>query len=126
MSNYKLPRELKKRMEREIRQYEGNKKKLDRIKNDLIDEKEYDVDSTGKKVTRIEATRRLIYLEERLMYIEKAYNRLRPFEQEVYDLIFKQGCDCVYCEAQKNISKTTYYNIYNKSVYYLAEEWGEI
>lgn len=126
MASYRLPKELKKRMEREIRQYEDNQKKLNRLKNDIIDEANIDKDSTGKKVIKMESTRKLIYLEERLHFVEKAYNRLRPFEKEVYNLIFKENCDCVYCESQKNISKTTYYNILNKSLYYLAEEWGEI
>lgn len=49
MSNYKLPKDLKKVMEREIRQYEGNKKKLDRLKNDIIEEVELNKDPTRKK-----------------------------------------------------------------------------
>lgn len=125
MPNYKLPKELKNRMERELRQYYDNKKKLDRLKNSIIQEKNVSKDPTGHKVSTFENTRSLVYLEERLHYVENVYQRLNPFEQEVYDLIFKQKANVVYCE-NKNISRSTYYNIMNKSIYYLAEEWGEI
>lgn len=105
---YKLPTEIKKRMEKEIRQYEHNKKKLERLK-----QKEKD-------------TRRYIYLEERLYYVETAYNLLRPDEQNVYNMIFKERCNWLYCQTVYNIDKNTYYNIYNKSLYLLAQEWGEV
>lgn len=95
-------------MEREIRQYEHNKKKLERLK---LKEKD---------------TRRYIYLEERLQYVETAYNLLRPDEQKVYNMIFKERCNWLYCQTVYNIDKNTYYNTYNKSLYFLAQEWGEI
>lgn len=108
MSKYKLSKEVKQRMERELRQYNYNKDKLERLKKEKNN------------------TRRLLYLEERLQYVENAYKRLKPFEQKVYDKIFKTNYNAVYCEANEGISKTTYYNVLNKSIYYLAEEWGEI
>ena len=125
MPNYKLPKELKNRMERELRQYYDNKKKLDKLKNLLIQEKPRTEDPTGQKVTSLESTRSLLYLEERLHYVENVYNRLSPFEREVYNLIFKDKANVLYCE-NNSISRSTYYNILNKSIYYLAEEWGEI
>lgn len=113
MLSYRLPKETKKLMERELRQYYDNKRKLDKLKNTV-------------KLSHNNSSRSLIYLEERLSYVENVFKRLKPFEQEVYNLIFKEQCDYVYCQQVKNISKITYYNIYNKSIYYLAEEWGEI
>jgi len=126
MPNYKLPKELKNRMERELRQYYDNKKKLDKLKNLLIQEKPRTEDPTGEKVSSFESTRSLVYLEERLHYVETVYKRLKPFEQEVYNLIFKEQCDATYCQTIKRIDKSTYYNVLNKSTYFLAEEWGEI
>lgn len=104
----KLQKELKKKMERELRQYYDNKKKLEQL-----------------KVVKVE-TRRLLYLEERIHYVENVYNKLKPFEQEVYDMIFKENYDWLYCKTTKNINKNTYYNILNKSILFLAEEWGEV
>ncbi len=106
--NYKLPKEIKQRMEREIKQYEHNKKKLEKLK---------------QKETN---TRRLLYIEEKLQYIETAYNLLKPEEQKVYNMIFKDGCNWLYCQTMHNIDKNTYYNVYNKSLYLLAQEWGEV
>ncbi len=126
MPNYKLPKELKNRMERELRQYYDNKKKLDKLKLSLIEERPRTEDPTGNKVSGLESTRSLIYLEERLHYVENVYNRLRPYEQKIYNLIFKECCNPLYCEVEESISRSTYYNIFNKSLYYLAEEWGEI
>ena len=125
MPNYKLPKELKNKMERELRQYYDNKKKLDRLKTMFAEEKLITKDPTGQKVASFENTRSLVYLEERLHYVENVYNRLSSFEQEVYNLIFKEKANVLYCE-NKNISRSTYYNILNKSTYFLAEEWGEI
>ena len=126
MPNYKLPKELRNRMERELRQYYDNKKKLDRLKNLLIQEKPKTTDPTGQKVVSFESTRTLLYLEERLHYVENVYNQLRPYEQEIYDCIFRKAYNPTYCETQENIGKSTYYNVFNKSVYLLALEWGEI
>ncbi len=126
MPNYKLPKELKKRMERELRQYYYNKKKLDKLKKTIIEEKHNSDDPTGDKTAKLESTRSLIYLEERLQYVENVYNRLRPHEQQIYNWIFKDCCNPIYCEIENGISRSTYYNIFNKCIYYLAEEWGEI
>ena len=113
MSAYKLPKEIKKFMERELRQYYYNKKKLEKLKIKL-------------DTLPLENTRKLEYLEEKIFYVENVYKRLKPFEQEVYDLIFKEQCNPVYCEQIKGITKNTYYNILNKSIFFLAEEWGEV
>ena len=89
MSNYKLPKELKNKMERELRQYYYNKKKLDRLKATLLNNNI--------------SSRSLLYLEERLQYVENAYKRLKPYEQKVYDLIFKDCCDPLYLRVIKTI-----------------------
>ncbi len=105
---YKLPKEIKEKMERELRQYEHNKKKFEQLKQNEIN------------------TRRLLYIEEKLDYVENVFNQLRPEEQEIYLMIFKNGCNWLYCQTMHNIDKTTYYNVYNKSLFLLAQEWGEI
>lgn len=109
MTSYKLPKEIKKKMEREIKQYYENKKILDTLKQ-------------NPKI----ATRRYLYIEQRLQYVENVYNKLKPSEKQIYDLIFKNNCNWLYCQTVHNISKICYYSVYNKSLYYLAEEFGEI
>ena len=105
---YKLPKEIKERMERELRQYEHNKKKFEKLKQNE------------------ENTRRLLYIEEKLECVETVFKQLRPEEQEIYSMIFKNGFNWLYCQTMYNIDKTTYYNVYNKSLFLLAQEWGEI
>ena len=104
---YKLPKDIKEKMEREIRQYDSNKKKLEKIKQ------------SG-------STRQLLYIEERLEHVETAYELLKEDEQKIYNYIFKKGCNWLYCQTMYNIDKNTYYTVYNKSLYLLAQEWGEI
>lgn len=108
MSN-KLSKETKKMMDREFRQYKDNKRLLNRLKAD----------------TTI-STRILLICEDRIRYIENVYNRLSPFEKQVFEYIFYKNFDSIYCELNFNISKSTYYNIYNKCIKKLAEEWGVI
>lgn len=109
MTNEKLSKEIKNRMDRELRQYWTNKKELKDMEKRNTD-----------------STRKYIYVTQRIEYIENAIKQLKPFEKEVFILIFKNGYDWIYCEANKNIAKSTYYNIYNKIIRLLAEEWGEI
>lgn len=102
-----MQKELKKQMQRELEQYYDNKKMLENL-----------------KVQQGVATRRYIYLEERILFVENVIKRLNDFEKEMFKLIFKEKADCTYCQTYKNISKSTYYNVINKSIYLLAQEWG--
>ena len=102
----KLSKELKKYYERELKQYGNNKNKLKYMEN--------------------LNTRTILFLTERINCIEAVINRLDDFEKEVFYLIFRDNASWLYCKNIKNISKTTYYNIFNKCIYMLAEEVGEI
>lgn len=110
MSNYKLPKKIKILMERELRQYYENKKLLEDLKRNKMHV----------------ATRKFLYIEKRLEYVENVHKKLNSFEKEMYKFIFIYNYDPLYVETIKNISKSTYYNVYNKCVFLLAEEWGEI
>lgn len=103
----KIKKEVKKQMERELRQYYDNKKLFKKLQNDVKT-----------------STRTLICLEQRILYVENVINRLNAFERQVFDMIFKEKADCIYCQTHFNISKSTYYNIINKSIDILAQEWG--
>ena len=131
----KISKEVKKRMDRELRQYWDNIKKIEKLRSDIIEESNNGEggtksnttsDPTYQKAIKLLSTRGLTLLEERILYVSNTIKRLTPFERKVFNLIFKDGCDSLYCETYEHISKSTYYNIYNKSIYYLAEEFGEI
>ena len=112
----KLSKESKNFYERELHQYWTNKKRL----NKLIERHE-----KGIKKDLI-SSRTIIYLQERIDNIENVISQLDPFEKEVFTLIFKDNYTWLYCETHKNIHKNTYYNIFNKVIYKLAREFGEI
>lgn len=105
MEKYRLSKESKKFYERELHQYWENKKKICNL----------------NKNSRV-----IIYLQERINYIETVIKKLKPFEKEIFELIFKENADWKYCKVKKNIDKNTYYNILNKAIYLLAKEFGEI
>ena len=105
----KLSKETKKLMERELRQYKDNKRLLNRLKEDTTS-----------------PSRALLICENRMKYIENVINSLTPFEKQMFENIFYRNYDWAYCETHFNISKFTYYNIYNKCINLLAEEWGKV
>lgn len=105
----KLPKETKKYLERELRQYKENKKRLQQLL------------SSKKANMRV-----VLFLENRINNIEAVIRQLDSFEKEVFDMIFIKRYDWLYCKEIKNIGKYTYYNILNKIIYMLAKEEGEI
>lgn len=112
----KLPPESKKYYERELRQYWKNKIKLSSL---LIKEQK------SLKTASV-SSRTVLYLQEHIENIETVIHKLKPFERDVFELIFKDNLDWKYCKVEKNIDKSTYYNIFNKCIVMLAEEYGEI
>ena len=104
-----MQKEIKKRMERELYQYYNNKKILNKL-----------------KIENSTSTRRLLYLEQRISYIDNVRKSLNDFENDMFDIIFKERADWIYCQSFHNISKSTYYNIINKCINLLAKEWGEL
>ncbi len=118
MDRNKIDKEVKKHMEREFRQYYINKKQIEKMELEIISNSIENIKNTS--------TRTILYLKQRILYIENVINQLKPFEREVFDLIFKDNRDWIYCETIKNIHKNTYYNLYNKCIILLAEEWGYI
>lgn len=106
----KIPKEIKNKMERELRQYWNNIKKIERLEKEIIEEANRDdgqfrsnttSDPTSQKALKLLSTRSIIVLNERILYVTKVINRLKPFEKEVFNMIFKNNYDCIYCETTK-------------------------
>lgn len=110
MSKAKMPIEVKKYYKRELYQYKKNKEQLENI-------------VTYKQKAN---TRHILFLQQRIENIETVILKLDEFEKEVFDMVFNQNMDWLYCKTFKGIDKSTYYNIINKCIYLLAEEEGEI
>lgn len=110
MSKAKMPIEVKKYYKRELYQYKKNKERL----NNIINKHEQ------------ANIRNILFLQQRIENIETVILKLDSFEKEIFDMIFNQNMDWLYCKTFKGIDKSTYYNIINKCIHLLAEEEGEI
>lgn len=100
-----MQKDIKELMSREFKQYWINKDKLN-------------------KLTQQTSTRTILICQERVQFVENVIKQLNDYELQIFNYIFKQCCNARYCEMNYNISKSTYYNIYNKAVNLLAKEWG--
>jgi RinA family phage transcriptional activator len=131
-----VPRWVKKKMENELYQYWDNKKELKEMQQDILDGSPNPPDGmpkgnmtsnpTEQKAIALRTTRSIMAVERRLSYIENAINRLNEDEKKVFEIIFKERHNQKMAETYKYISKDTYYNTYNKIIYFTAVEFGEI
>lgn len=134
--NYKVPRWVKKKIENELYQYWDNKKELEEMQKDIIESLPEPPDGqpkgnstsnpTEQKAIKLRTTRSILAIERKLKYIENAVARLNEEEKRIFEIIFKERHNQKMAEAYKYISKDTYYNTYNKIIYYTAVEYGEI
>ena len=136
---YKIPYKTREYIKNELYQYWDNYKEFKELEKDILEESAPPPDgqprgnSTGNpterkaiKIIKETSTRRMITIEKKLRSIERVFERLIPEEMEVVELIFKEGKNQIYTEMNNGISKDTYYNIMNKTIYMTAKEYGEI
>lgn len=135
MSYYKIDRHIKKYIKTELYNYEKNKKKINEIRDDIIDETPYNdgqprgngiSDSTAKKADKLITTRAILIATEKVRNIDRALQRLNEQERRDVELIFFKGHSQKYAETYDNISKDMYYNLMDKMIYLTAVEYGEI
>lgn len=135
-ANYKIPRMIKKKMEDELYQYWDNQKELEEIQRDIIDSSPEPPDglpkgnsisdTTEQKVIKLRTSRSILAIERRLRYVENAIARLNEEEKKIFEIIFKEKHNQKMAETYKYISKDSYYNTYNKIIYFTAVEFGYI
>lgn len=137
---YKVPDHVKRNIINELYLYWKNQKELDEIEKEIIDESsnipEVNIKPKNKvskptenKAIRIigaKSTRAFIIAQRRISYIGNAIKRLNDEDREVFELIFRDGYSQQKAYFEKGVSKDTYYNVYNKIIYLVAIEFGEI
>ncbi len=136
---YKVPYHIREYVKKELYQYWDNKEGLKELEADIIEESPPPPDGqprgngtgqpTERKAIKLEqtiSTKRMIKIQKNINAIEKAFKKLPDEEMEVVELIFKKGQNQIYTEMNNNISKDTYYNVMNKTIYITAIEMGEI
>lgn len=134
--NYKVPRWVKKKIENELYQYWDNKKELEEMQRDIIESSPEPPDgqprgnstsnTTEQKAIKLRTSRSILAVERRLKYIENAIARLNEDEQKIFEIIFKERHNQKMAETYRYISKDSYYNTYNKIIYFTAVEFGDI
>ena len=134
--NYKVPRWVKKKIENELYQYWDNKKELEEMQRDIIEGSPEPPDgqprgnstsnTTEQKAIKLRTSRSILAVERRLKYIENAIARLNEDERKIFEIIFKEKHNQKMAETYKFISKDSYYNTYNKIIYFAAVEFGDI
>lgn len=136
---YKVPYHIREYVKKELYQYWDNSKELEELEADIIDKSPAPPDGqprgnetgnpTERKAIKINekmSTKRMIKIGKNIAAIERAFKRLPDEEMEIVELIFKKGQSQIYTEVNNNVSKDTYYNVMNKTIYITAIEMGEI
>ena len=135
MSRYKIDKHIKKYIKTELNNYENNKKKIQEIESNIIDETPYNdgqprgnetSDTVAKKTNKLLTTRALLIATDKVNKIDRALTKLTEEEQRDVKCIFFKGHTQIYAELHDNISKDMYYNIMDKMIYLTAIEYGEI
>ena len=135
---YKMNNALRNNILRELYQYYENKRQLEEMEDEEGASKGNETGITPKnKVSRPtenqalmalsrKSSRYLLAVERKVRCITNVYNRLNESEQELFDLIFKEGYSQKKAEQEGKASYDTYYNTHRKIVLLTAFELGEI
>lgn len=134
-TSYRVPFNTKKRVKEELYGYWDNQKKLEELKKEIIESSPGPADGQPKgngtgnpteaKAIRMMTSRAILVVAERLHYIDNAISRLNDEEKEIFEIIFKKKLNQRAAETYECISKSQYYNLYNKIIYLAAIELGE-
>lgn len=135
MSYYKIDKHIKKFIMSELYNYEENKKKIEEIRSNIIDESAYNdgqprgnetSDTVAKKTEKLLTTRAILIATEKVNNIERALDKFTEQEQKDIKNIFFRGHSQIYAEMNDNISKDMYYHLRDKMIYLTAIEYGQI
>ena len=135
MSYYKLDKHIKKFIMSELYNYEENKKKIENIREDIIDESGFSdgqprgnktSDTVANKAEKLLTTRAILIATEKVNNIDRALKKFNKQEQKDIENIFFKGHSQIYAEMNDGISKDMYYNLRDKMIYLTAIEYGQI
>ena len=104
---YKIEKHIKKYITAELYNYEGNKKKIEKMKEQIN-------------------TREFLIAIEKTKNIERALEKFSRQEQSDIEKIFFRGHSQIYAEMNDGISKDMYYYLKDKMIYLTAKEYGQI
>lgn len=133
--NYKLDAHTRSYIKKELYNYEYNKRKLVELQEEILEGSPVQdgqprgnttSDTTFQKAEKLISSRSILIVTRKIQNIENAISKLNKEEQEIAKLIFFKGHKQVYAQMQDGISKDTYYNVMNKTIYLTAIEFEMI
>ncbi len=133
--DYKLDAHVRSYIKKELYNYEYNKRKLKELQEEILEGSPTQdgqprgnntSDLTFQKAEKLISSRSILIVTRKIQNIENATSKLNKEEQERARLIFFKGHKQVYAQMHDNISKDTYYNVMNKTIYLTAIEFEMI
>ena len=133
--DYKLDSHIKNYIKRELYNYEYNKRKLKELQEEILEGSPANdgqprgnttSNTTLQKVEKLISSRSILIVTQKIQNIENAIAKLNKEDKEVAELIFFKGHKQVYAQMHDGISKDTYYNVMNKTIYLTAIEFEMI
>ena len=133
--NYKLDAHTRSYIKKELYNYEYNKRKLVELQEEILEGSPVQdgqprgnttSDTTFQKAEKLISSRSILIVTRKIQNIENAISKLNKEEQEIARVIFFKGHKQVYAQMHDNISKDTYYNVMNKTIYLTAIEFEMI
>ncbi len=133
----KLSKELKRYLESELRDYKDNKKKIEELRNDIIEEspnmtlgtppsKNKGNEVQTVKVHKLMTNTQINRLTTMCTAIENALSRLNDTQYEFYIRCFEKGQSKVKICIEMPIGEATFHRYKNKIICLLAENLGYV
>lgn len=132
---YKLPTWIKINIENELRHFYDNSDKLKEIREEILDGSPPPPDGqpkgnaagnpTESKVIKMN-TKYILTLERKLKNIENAKKLLNEEENQLFDIMYKDGLNARLARTYKCISEDSFYSAKRKIQYLTAIELGYI
>lgn len=131
----KLEKEVYKYIDYELHHYEENKKKLEEIRNDIIESspmpqdgqpsgKGFTGNPTEKKAIKLITSVAIMKLEDNVIAIDNVYHKLTEDYKRFFDLNYKNKVGIVRTCIEASISEKTYYRWRDSIIEMVANEMG--
>lgn len=133
----RIDKKVYKYIDYELQHYEDNKKKLEEIREEILEASPLPPDGqpkgqgstsnpTEQKAVKLISSVALVKIEKTLNSIDKVYDRLEQDYKNFFDWNYKKGVGIVRTCQEVNISERTFYNMRDKIVYNVGMELGLI
>ncbi len=131
----KIDKKVYRYIEFELQHYEKNKKKLEEMRTDIIEESPEPSDGqpkgkngngkpTERKAFKLMSSTALLKLEDTITAIEKVKNQLNDDYTKFFELNYIKQAGIVKTCNEIPIGERTYYNMRDKIVYAVGQEMG--